>query len=177
MADPRITARLKRMPVFADLRPKELALLTMVMHEVRASPGEEIVTEGAEGDSCYFVLSGEVGVYKNAGGSERYVATLGENQLFGQIALVDAGPRSATCRAMSAVHLLRLSNEDFEMLFNSGSHFAFRFQALIAHTAVEQLRKANERLGELATSRDARASDSGSLEEIQAILARSDTTT
>ena len=150
MADPRIASRLREMPLFADLRPRELALLALVMQEVSWTAGETIFRQGEAADSCFFLLDGAVDVIaENARGAARELATLRAGQIFGQIALVDEDPRSATCVARDDSFALQLLREDFDMLFSSGSQFAYRFQAVIALTAVDSLRLANHRLNEL----------------------------
>lgn len=150
MADPRIAHRLREMPLFADVRPKELALLALVMQEVHFNAGDLLCRIHEPADSCYFIVEGEVEVLnENARGDARHLATLGPGMVVGQIALVDEDPRSATCVARSATYALQLDKSDFDMLFSSGSQFAYRFQALIALTTVDQLRQANRRLNEV----------------------------
>lgn len=150
MADPRIASRLREMPLFADLRPKELALLALVMQDVTFSAGQVIFRQGEAADSCFFLLSGYVDVRsEEAAENASHLATLGPGKIFGQIALVDEDPRSATCVARTNGEALQLSKDDFDMLFSSGSQFAYRFQGVIALTAVEQLRHANYTLNQL----------------------------
>lgn len=174
MADPRLANELRKLPLFADLRPKELALLTLVMKEHKSEDNALVCRQGEPGDSCYFILRGEVDVVRELGsGHEQHLTTLGPGQLFGQISLVDQGPRSATCRARGKVELMRLDASDFEMLFSSGSQFAFRFQNVIALTAVEQLRRANARLNGLLSSADGGETDE-ELSQIQGLLAEAD---
>lgn len=169
MADPHIAARLRRMPLFQGLRPKELALLTLVMRELHLKPDELLFRQGDIGQECFFILDGAIEVSREQpGAANRTVSVLGKNDLFGQIALIDSRERSATCRALEATHLLRLGAHDFEMLFHSGSQFAFRFQTMIAQSAAAQLRQANAHLNSLL---GARASDtSDPIAQAQSIL-------
>lgn len=147
MANPALARRLRTMPLFRDLRPKELALLTLVLKERTVEPGETIVREGDPGNSCFFVLDGEVSVQRlDDKGTAYEIARVGADGLFGQISLVDDGPRSASCVAAQETELLQLNASDFEMLFNSGSQFAFRFQEVIARHAVGLLRQSVETL-------------------------------
>lgn len=147
MADPATARQLREIPIFQDLRPKELALLTLVMKRGVVAAGNDVCVQGEPGNSCYFILSGAIAVLRRQSPtSYREIARLGKHELFGQIALVDQGPRSATCRAIVDTELLQLDASDFEMLFNSGSQFAFRFQELIARHAVRQLRSATRTL-------------------------------
>jgi CRP/FNR family transcriptional regulator len=154
MADPATARQLKEIPIFQNLRPKELALLTLVMKRKQFPAGTDICVQGEPGNSCFFILEGGISVLrKQSSDSYREIARLGPHELFGQIALVDQGPRSATCRAVVDSELLQLDANDFEMLFNSGSQFAFRFQELIAKHAVKQLRSATKTLEEARTQR------------------------
>jgi len=150
MADPRLADRLEQAPLFRGLRPKELALLTLVMREVSIKAQELLFRQGDEGTGCYFILSGAIEVSREQmGAPNRSVHVLRENELFGHVSLIDALPRSATCRALEDSVLLFLDTDNFEMLFQSGSQFAFRFQTLIAEAAVSQLRQANAHLNAL----------------------------
>ncbi|MFT6629881.1 MAG: CRP-like cAMP-binding protein, partial [Flavobacteriales bacterium] len=104
-------------------------------------------------------------------GGERVLTTLREDAIFGQIALVDSGKRTATCRALGDVHLARLQRADFDTLFTSGSTFAFLFQEAIAKVAVGQLRHANSRLQLLMLQAKSSNED---LEEVSDILSMRD---
>ena len=165
-------------PALSTLRPKERELLAMVMKEERFRPGDLIVREGEPGHSCYFIIAGEVEVLKRIGPTqERVITTLRANGLFGQIALVDAGARAASCRAKTAVHVARLDRQDFDTLFSSGSHFAFQFQLVIARSAAQQLREANERLNLLLSRRATlhqQQARQDAMRDVQDVLALSD---
>ena len=69
------------------------------MKTVHKRIGEDIIIEGDNTNfDAYIILSGEVEVHKNG----KFLATLGENSLFGEIAMVDNSPRTATCTASSS---------------------------------------------------------------------------
>ena len=71
--------------------------------------GDVIVREGAEDNDAYIILEGEVDVTKN----KRYLATLKENSIFGEIALVDSRPRTATCTAKTAGKLGMVTRDNY----------------------------------------------------------------
>lgn len=103
---------LRGVPLFAALPGEELAELGIIAEEVEAEAGEEVVREGETGDAMYLVVEGRVRVLR--GGRE--LSTLGEREPFGEMALLDPAPRSATVRAETDVRLLRIGREDFEVI-------------------------------------------------------------
>jgi CRP-like cAMP-binding protein len=168
---------LREMPLFAELTPKEVVLLGMVLKVRSYAAGDWICREGEPATGCYIVESGEVEVLKRVPDrSQVPISTLGRFGVFGHIALVDDGPRSASCRAKTRVEALRLERSDFEMLVSSGSPFAFRFQAAVARVAASQLREANRQLRALMDERVApsRPQQRTTLVKVQAILAHTD---
>ncbi len=74
--------------------------------------GDIILREGEESSDAYIILEGEVEVTKNS----RVLATLSENSIFGEIALVDQRPRTATCKAKTNVKLGKVTRENYKQL-------------------------------------------------------------
>lgn len=99
-APPDVAALLATAPVFREYDPKVVYSLASHLRPVAVAEGEWITREGDGGDAAYIVASGSVGVYR-AVGPDRYerLSRLREGSLFGVVALVDAGARSATCIA------------------------------------------------------------------------------
>jgi CRP-like cAMP-binding protein len=71
------------------------------------SAGEVIFRQGYPGDDAYIVISGQVEIYKETpeGAVEEVVAILGEREMFGELAILDDAPRSASARAKTDVVL------------------------------------------------------------------------
>ena len=98
--------RLSRVPLFSGIKPKELKKLSKRMTERTFNEGDEITREGESGIGFFVIEDGNatVSVHGNI------VRTLGPGEHFGEVALIDSGPRSATivagtdlrCRGMSA---------------------------------------------------------------------------
>ena len=101
---------LKGLELFSALAGEDLAAIAGIAEEVEHDQGEAVVVEGEPGDALFFVVSGRVTVEKGG----RPVAELGEREVFGEMALLDPGPRSATVRAATDVLLLSISREDFD---------------------------------------------------------------
>lgn len=170
---------LRQLAVFQDLTDKELDLLAMVMRKQDYAEGDAIISEGEPGHTCYFIVRGEVEIRKRMrDGRQRTITTLRDDQMFGHLSLIDAGPRSATCIATRGTRCLLLDRADFDTLFHSGTRFAFKFQEVIGRTVAAQLRGANERLSLLAIRRGEmleRTQRRQALEDVQVHLITSDT--
>jgi CRP-like cAMP-binding protein len=101
-----------------------------------------IFAEGEQGDGAYFILEGEVAVGRNG----KTLANLPAGTMFGQVACLDRGPRSASCITTGPARLFRMSGRDFDQLFASGHRFAFQIVDLVARQLVQHLREANAML-------------------------------
>jgi CRP-like cAMP-binding protein len=107
-ADPKLE-HLAQVQLFSSLNKRELRLIGKAADIVDLKGGTEIVREGAIGHEFYLVLSGEATVRRNG----RKVATLGPGRYFGELALLDRGPRSATVVANTDMQLVVISQREF----------------------------------------------------------------
>lgn len=100
---------LANVKMFSSLNKKELGVIEKAADLVKVKPGAEIVTEGKIGHEFYLILSGEASVKRG----RRKVATLGPGNYFGEMALLDRGPRSATIVAETDMELAVISQREF----------------------------------------------------------------
>jgi CRP-like cAMP-binding protein len=107
-ADPKLE-HLAQVQMFSTLNKKELRLISKAADIVDLKAGTEIVTEDTIGHEFYLVLSGEATVRRNG----RKVATLGPGSYFGELALLDRGPRSATVIANTDMEVVVISQREF----------------------------------------------------------------
>jgi putative peptide zinc metalloprotease protein len=114
--------QLAALPLFAGIGPAELDRLASRMLVTRYSAGDTIVEQGAEGDRFFVVVDGRVEVVRqDDDGGETGLATLGAGDFFGEMALLDRAPRSATVRALSPVETYTLTADDFQQLLDRAS--------------------------------------------------------
>jgi CRP/FNR family transcriptional regulator, cyclic AMP receptor protein len=92
---------LRKVPLFAHLDPAKLKLLAFTSTRASFKPGQELFHQGDEGDAAYLILSGEAVVVADAPSGEVPVATVGQNAIIGEIAILCEVPRTATVRAAS----------------------------------------------------------------------------
>jgi len=111
--------RLTALPLFAGIGSAELDRLAARMLVTRYSAGDVIVEQGAEGDRFFVIVDGRVEVvYLGDDGEPRVLAELAEGDYFGEMALIDRAPRSATVRALSPVETYTLTAADFQYLLD-----------------------------------------------------------
>ena len=82
------------------------------MKTIFKKKGDIILREGEETDDAYIILEGQVEVTKKA----KHLATLGENSIFGEVALVDKRPRTATCTAYTNCKLGMVTRDNYKDL-------------------------------------------------------------
>ncbi len=98
---------LKSVHIFAETPEEALAEVVSTLKEVAVKAGEAIVKKGEVGRSMYIIISGRVRVHDG----ERTLAELGERDIFGELTVLDAEPRSATVTAIRDTRLFRLDQD------------------------------------------------------------------
>lgn len=100
---------LKSSSIFGNLPEQELIDIANVMEEIELDNGEVIFNKGDFGDCLYIIKSGSVHIHDN----DHRFATLSDGEMFGELSLLDAEPRSASATAASECLLLKLKQEPF----------------------------------------------------------------
>ncbi len=95
--------------LFSECSRKELGQILGVAKEIAFDPGRNICVQGESSGRFYLILDGTVAVKRNG----RTRATLGEGDYFGEIALIDNDPRTATCTAVTPVNTLAIAQFNF----------------------------------------------------------------
>ncbi|MGE5186252.1 MAG: cyclic nucleotide-binding domain-containing protein [Acidobacteriota bacterium] len=104
---------LRQVPMFAELDAEDLEELAAVVEEKHVDAGTELFREGETGDAVYLIVRGRVRVLVAAGGAEKTIDDLGPGSCIGEMAVLDASPRSATVRALERTRALRVPAEGF----------------------------------------------------------------
>ena len=125
-------------PFFEALAPTTLEKLAMRLRPLSVQAGTEVVRQGERGDGFYLIVSGEVDVIH----SGKLVATLGDGQYFGEIALLHDVPRVATCVARTDTDLYELERDAFVSTVSGNA---------LSYTTIEDV--VAGRLGELEAIR------------------------
>jgi CRP/FNR family transcriptional regulator, cyclic AMP receptor protein len=112
------------------------------MQKVAFKAGDTILREGEEGDTAFFIVSGAVDVAVGRGANPKIVGRLATGEVFGEMSLIDPGPRSATVIAACDTECLAASYHDFVAAIEENPERAVGFMK----TLVRRLRKTNELL-------------------------------
>lgn len=132
---------LKRVYFFKDLGDEEVGLVARACTEEEHSPGDILFVEGSQADRFYIVIEGRVEVWKNFYDPKPdLLAVHGPGHFFGEMALIDELPRSATVVAKDRARVLYLCREDFRRLIRERSSIALSVMTAISF----MLRSSNE---------------------------------
>ena len=104
---------LKGVPIFSHLQFKELLAIASISKEETFYDGDTIISQGERGYTMYIITSGRVRIVSRAGKEEIPLASLSTNDYFGEMALFDDSPRSATAIAGGEVRVLTIHKREF----------------------------------------------------------------
>ena len=107
--DRKLVEQLKTVPLFSGCSTRELASLGRFLREVDFPAGRQIVQQGRTGTGLHVIIEGETKVVVG----DRTRRRLGPGEFFGEISLLDRGPRTATVVAEGPVRTLALSAWNF----------------------------------------------------------------
>ena len=132
--------RLAGVALLADLSLRELKIVGALIHERRYLAGEVIFDEGDEGQAIYILLDGTVTICRQ-GQADRPIATVEAGNIFGELALIDGGPRSAQARAATDCELGVMFRGDFLNLIESHAIIAAKISFQLARHYAGILRR------------------------------------
>jgi len=120
---------LAQVPLFQGLPPRHLRRIADLAKEERLMEGATIVKSGEPGDSFYVILEGEAKVVNE---SVRTINRVLPGDYFGEISLIDGGPRTATVIAETPMTVLTLERSGFRRVIESEPEVAVKILASIA---------------------------------------------
>jgi CRP/FNR family cyclic AMP-dependent transcriptional regulator len=122
VAEPNVANKLGQVPIFSGCTKRELAIIARAAKEVSHKEGTVIAREGERGIGLFLILEGQCTV--SIGGKTK--ARLGPGDFFGEVALLDGGPRTATVTATSPVRLVGITGWVFRGLLMEHPSIALR---------------------------------------------------
>ncbi|MGH9026407.1 MAG: cyclic nucleotide-binding domain-containing protein [Acidimicrobiia bacterium] len=123
------SADLKNVPLFSALSTRDLKAVQRAADQIDVPAGREIVQEGRTGHEFFLILDGNASVTRH----KRKVATLGAGEYFGEMAVLDRGPRTASVTADTDMSLLVLGQREFAGLVSTVPGLASKLMVALAH--------------------------------------------
>jgi CRP/FNR family transcriptional regulator, cyclic AMP receptor protein len=147
--DASLTAFMRSVPIFQDLKGKDLEILFTLLEERRWEIGEQICSEGELGRAMFVIREGEVEVLRRSlKGNNRPIVKLGPGECFGEMTLVELQPRSASCVVKKKAVTYSLTNLDLWNLYKSDNFAYVVVLQNICRMLSRRLRKADSRIVE-----------------------------
>jgi CRP-like cAMP-binding protein len=132
----------RRVPLFRGLSPEDAGKIFAKGMTMDVKKGDAIFYQGTTGSQMYVVLGGTVGLFDG----EKHLTTLRMGDMFGEMALINNEPRSATATAAEDCHLFVLSETIFQRLMTKKA--AIRILLNIIGTMGNRLRDMNAKMSD-----------------------------
>lgn len=144
-SDNAVTA-LKTVPFFSSLSREEMNSLAERLIIRRFNPNQVIFHLGDPGGLLYILTSGKVKISRaTPDGQEALLAILGPGDFFGELALLDDAPRSATAEAIEPTETLTLHREDFMRFLDNNPQFTYHVLGVLA----QRIRHLNSQISDI----------------------------
>jgi CRP/FNR family cyclic AMP-dependent transcriptional regulator len=143
MADTELAQRLADVPLLASLDRKTLERLAEQGKRRSYAPGETIVREGEPASALYVILSGRVRVERRGMGGSQVVAELLPGDFFGELALIEEEPRTATVTAIDQTECILFVAWEFTALLKSNAGMAYA----LLRALIERIHRREHHLG------------------------------
>lgn len=127
---------LARVPMFSELKKRQIHSLARITETANFAAGHEIVTEGEAGNFCAVIVDGSVEVIW--GGST--ITRLDSGEIFGEMAVIDPAPRSASVRTLTEVTAIRIQQSAFAEVLSEDPQIALAVLKTLAQRLRETTR-------------------------------------
>lgn len=135
---------LREVPLFATLEINDLKQLAELAREQVIQKDDFVVKQGERGNQLYIIASGEVEIWLNTGKKEEQVALGTTGDFFGEMAVLETAPRSASIRARTPVRALVIDGDAFKAILRDRPEVALT----VLRGLSQRIRRANELLSD-----------------------------
>jgi CRP/FNR family cyclic AMP-dependent transcriptional regulator len=123
------------------LGPEALEFMQGVGEIQIFNPGDRIVSQHEQGDAMFLIIEGSVDVIRDIGVGQQFLAKLGRNRSFGEIALLTNSPRTASVVAETKVRLIKITKENLGRLSAENPRIAMQIYRILAESLAQSLRQ------------------------------------
>jgi CRP/FNR family cyclic AMP-dependent transcriptional regulator len=124
---------LRRVPFFAEIEPARLKLLAFMSERVGFDPGKPLCRQGDRADAAYLIIEGEADIIVETPSGPLRIATLGANDIVGEMAILCDVPRTATVMAKTRLVALRIAKDPFMRMVREFPTMAVSIMRELAH--------------------------------------------
>ena len=150
-AQPAGEITLERVSALRDFSPDQITRFSRYLTRVRWNAGQVIFQEGDPGSDLFFVTRGRASVYLHSESGNIRLVTFAPGTVFGELAILDQGPRSASVIADEEVTAFGLSLSAFEALRRDEPDIAIKLLSALGRELSDRLRRANRTIHQLET--------------------------
>ena len=170
MDETSVIERLQRVPLFNGIKDdeKRMADLAKIVSLRQCAAGDQVITEGEQGDELFVLNKGTVNVQKRTLDNDLYtIVTLShdEDVFFGELALMDEEVRSASVTAQTNCEFIVINRNDFNLLGEQDPLLGLLVTRALGQALSKKLRKTNEDLIVLFEALVGEVAEEGNLEE------------
>ncbi|MBM4371758.1 MAG: cyclic nucleotide-binding domain-containing protein [Deltaproteobacteria bacterium] len=141
-------------PILRPLTRPELDEIVAISRLLKVGREATVIREGEIGNSMYIIVSGRVRVLKEVrAGEQKTLATLGAGEVFGEMALIDRYPRSASVVTLTNTVLYQLDLDRFNSLRDAWRPAAFKVLRQLAPVLCRRIRSMDRMTGEMLAAR------------------------
>jgi len=141
---------LKNTMIFSDLDEAELDILVSLMKKAKFDQGEIVFREGEEGDTMYVILDGSINIFVPlANETEISLATMKKGNFFGDMAIIENAPRSASCKALESCNLIALNRSNFYDIIRRHPETALKILYRMMNIMAERFKTSGAALSEM----------------------------
>jgi CRP/FNR family transcriptional regulator, cyclic AMP receptor protein len=136
---------LRHCRMFELLDDGEIDRIGELVEEHHFHRGDYVCREGAWGDSMYIIGSGEVKITKKLDVEHTWdITSLRHGDFFGEVALIDGSPRTATAVALTATTVLEIYGREFKVLLSRGDALSQKMLESLLRTLINRMRATDE---------------------------------
>jgi CRP-like cAMP-binding protein len=136
---------LRGLPLFAEFTEPELEGALDLIDKVQYPAGVCVVKQDEKGDCMFVLVEGSARVVHRREGKEIELAMLKVGDFFGELALVDSGPRSADVEALVPCTLLRIEHGALRAIAGVYPNAAFKLLIAVGRALVQRMRRGNQK--------------------------------
>ena len=145
---------LRRVPFFAEIEPAKLKLLAFMSERVGFDHSKFLFRQGDSADAAYLIIEGEAEIILEGPAGPITVATLGANDIVGEMAILGEVPRNASVRAKGRLVALRISKDTFMRMVREFPNMAVSIMQELAHRVQSTNSQLQTALGEVRRLRE-----------------------